>query len=455
MSHSKRTFLKVAGLGLTAAPLLGASPLSAQTRVTTVSGVRLNVRDFGAVGDSVTKDTLALQQALDRCAVLGGGEVLVPAGIYLTGAIRIGNRTVLRLDAAATLQGSPDLTDYPLAQVRWEGKWIKGHIGLISAKDADDIGISGKGKILASLDIKGRVNKETGVRHAALIEFVDCKRVVVEDVFTSQNDMWSIHLVYCEDIVFRRMTVNGRADGIDVDSCKRVVIEDCDFDTYDDCISLKSGRGMEGNTIGRPTEDVRISRCTFRDLHWACIGIGSETSGGIRKVRVDNCKCLSAKTFAIYIKSRPGRGAFIEDIRMDHLDVSGAGQGFLRFNFLDSGKQDEVPVPGLGGIPTVRDLHFSHIRVENVPMLVDGGNIHPDKPLDGFSLTDVSGTCGKGMVLRNIRRANLKNIKVTGYAGPLLSTHNVNGSGLDGAVPTPAVQPAAPIAPPVPSYVLK
>ena len=292
------------------------------------SSVRLNVRDFDAKGDGAAKDTLALQQALDRCAMLGGGEVLVPAGTYLIGAIRIGSNTILRLDDQATLMGSPDLADYPLTQVRWEGRWIKGYIGLVSALNADNIAVVGKGRIIGDPAIKSRVDPVTGVRHPALLEPVNCKGVRFEGLFTQQNDMWSIHPVYCEDISFRDMTVNGGADGIDIDSCKRVVIDGCSFATSDDCISLKSGRGMEGYVIARPTEDVRISNCTFNDLHFACMAIGSETSGGIRGVVVEHCKFLGCKTFAIYIKSRLGRGAFIEDITMTDLDISGA-QGRL------------------------------------------------------------------------------------------------------------------------------
>jgi polygalacturonase len=451
-------------LGFAALPLASALPAAAAAADGPASpnavapgarpDLRLNVRDFGAVGNGQAKDTLAIQQALDRCTLLGGGEVFVPAGTYLTGTIAIGANTLLRLDAGATLQGSPDLADYPLTQVRWEGRWIKGYAGLVVALRADNIGIAGAGKILGNTAIKGRVDRATGVRHPALLEFTSCRNVRVSDCTTQQNDMWSIHPVYCDDVSFRNMTVNGGADGIDVDSCRQVVIEGCTFDTADDCISLKSGRGLEGNTLARPTEDVRIAHCTFLDHHWACIGIGSETSGGIRRVRVEHCKCLGAKTFAIYIKSRPGRGAFIEDIVMDDLDVAGAQAGFLRFNILNSGKQDEFPVPGEAGIPTIRNFHFSNIRVKDVPVLVDGVSIHPAKPLDGFSLSNVSGTCGKGILLANIKNAVLRGIDVRGFSGPLLSTSNVSGTGLDGAV---ALAPAVPEAVPQPGapYILR
>jgi polygalacturonase len=459
----RRTFLANAARSLAALPLLAALPetiaaeagpkqsqrnLAGQAQ----NGVHLNVRNLGAVGDGKTKDTAAIQQALDRCSVLGGGEVLVPAGDYMTGAIVLRSNTILRLEAGSSLLGSPDLADYPITQVRWEGRWIKGYIGLVSAMDAEKIGIVGSGRIIGNAAIIGRVDASTELRHPALLEFTHCKNIRVEDCFTSQNDMWSIHPTYCENILFKNVTVHGGADGIDVDSCRQVVIDGCDFATADDCISLKSGRGAEGYAIHRPTEDVLITNCTFADLHWACIGIGSETSGGIRNVRIEHCTCTSAKTFAIYIKSRLGRGAFIQDIYVNDLDVSGVKQGFLRFNILNSGKQDEYPVAGDEGIPTIRNFHFSNIRVKDVPVLVDGVAIHPTKPLEGFSLSDVTGTCGKGVFLANIHHADLRKIAVTGFSGPLLSIHNVTGTGLGDAAQLDAAKTPDPI--PVQPYSL-
>jgi polygalacturonase len=449
----RRNFLR----GAAATPLLSALPMSlAQaTKAQATPKVMLNVRELGATGDGTTKDTVAVQQALDRCSLLGGGEVLVPEGDYLTGALRLRSGVTLRIEEGASLLGSPDLADYELGQVRWEGRFIKGYTAYISAVGAENFGIAGKGKIVGNRAIKGRLDRVTHLRNPALLEFVDCKNVRIEDCFTDQNEMWSIHPLFCENVVFKNVTVHSGADGIDVDSCKNVTIDGCEFVTRDDCISLKSGRGMEGNTIGRPCEDVRIANCTFNDAVWACIGIGSETSGGVRRVLVEHCKCLGAKTHAIYIKSRPGRGAFIEDITMNDLDVSGCGQGFLRFNILNSGLQDPQPVPGDAGIPTIRNFRFSNIRVTDVPTLVDGSAIHPHKPLEGFTLANVSGTCGKGIFLANIHHAELKNIQVTGFAGALLNTVNVSGKGLTGAVPL--VPPKVPdaISAPAVAYVLK
>ncbi|SPE41869.1 Glycoside hydrolase family 28 (fragment) [Candidatus Sulfopaludibacter sp. SbA3] len=266
--------------------------------------------------------------------------------------------------------------------------------------------------------------------------------------------MWSIHPTNCENITIRNLTIRstgGNGDGIDIDSCRHVLIDGCDIVTGDDCISLKSGRGAEGYALLQTTEDVRITNCTMADSIFACIGIGSETSGGIRNVHIEHCKFTQARTFALYIKSRPGRGAFIEDIVADDLDVSGTTGGFLRFNLLASGIQDPIPVPGDEGIPTVRHFKFTNIRVTDCPLLADGIGVHPNKPLDGFTLANVTGTCAKGITLANVRKADIRGIKVEGYTGPLLRIHNVTGKGLEGAagiegpkVPPPVPAPATP-----------
>jgi len=470
----RRNFLTRAAQSALAAPLLSslanlgfaqepqkapthAPPRDAAPGVPPRPKITLNVRDFGATGDGTTKDTVAIQQAIDRCAVLGGGEVLVPAGDYFTGALALRSRTLLRLEKDAGLIGTPDFSDYPVTQVRWEGRWIQGHIGLIYAMDAGGIGVVGPGKIVGNKALAGRPNQQNPLRHPCLMEFINCTDVRLEDFSTSYERMWSIHPTYCENVSIKNLTMRssgGNGDGIDIDSCKLVLIDGCDISTGDDCISLKSGRGEEAYSILRPTENVRITNCTFADSIFACIGIGSETSGGIRGVRIEHCKFTAAKTFAIFIKSRPGRGAFIEDILADDLDVSGMTGGFLRVNILNSGLQDEFPVPGDEGIPTIRNFRFSNVRVTDVPVLVDGTGIHPHKPLDGFSLTHITGTCAKGIFLANVRHAIIGDIKVTGFAGPLLSINNVTGIGLAGAAEIEAAKLPDPIPAPDKPYQL-
>jgi hypothetical protein len=393
----------------------------------------LNVRDSGAVGDGKTKDTVSIQKALDACAAAGGGEVVVPAGEYLTGSLDLKSKTTLRLEQGATLRGSSDLSDYPIIQARWEGRWTAAHRALVSATDAHQIAIVGPGTLAGDPTIGNREMP----RRPCVIEPIGCTDVRFEGFTATQTKMWTIHPTYCENITVKGLTIRGtggNSDGVDVDSCKHVVIEGCDIETGDDCIALKSGRGMEGYREAQTTEDVLIRDCKLADTIFACIGIGSETSGGIRNVRIERCKFTFARTFAIYIKSRPGRGAFIEDISADDLDVQTAPNGFLRINLLGSGIQDPEPVPGDEGIPTARNYRFSNIKV-NCGTLVDALAVSPSKPVNGLRLTNISGICKKGFALANMTNVELEDIKVSGFEGPLLTTDNVQGAGLQKAVP--------------------
>lgn len=465
LTFERRAFLRAAGTGLLAAPAVGllGRASTAEERVHAQSAalpaspaVVLNVKDLGALGDGKTDDTLALQQTIDRCSLLGGGEVRMPAGSYLSGTLVLRSNVKLHLDAGAVLTGIDDLNAYPFAQVRWEGKFIKGRSSLVTAIDCENVAIVGPGKIVGSAAIRGRVDRKTGQRLPALLEFTNCRNLLVENCEAVNAGMWAIHPVYCENATFRKMKIQSGADGIDVDSCRNVVIEDCDFDTADDCISLKSGRGEEAYLINRPTLNVRIANCTFLDHNFACIGIGSETSAGIRGVRVENCKCLGAKSHAIYIKSRPGRGASIEDIVVDGFEASGAGEGFLRLNAINSGKQDENPVPGEEGIPLFRNFRFNNIRVRDLPALCTGWAIHPHKPMSGFALTNVTGTVKSGVVLAHMKNMVLANLQVTGYEGPLVSVADVTGKGMEGAARLDLSKyPAPPDAVPAPATAYK
>jgi polygalacturonase len=395
------------------------------------AGADFDVRTQGAKGDGSTKDTAAFQKAIDVRAAAGGGGVTVPPGDYLIGSLELKSRVTLRLETGAHLVGSPDLADYPVIKVRWEGRWVDGHRGLISATNSRDIAIIGPGKISGSRALGGRAMP----RRPVVLEPINCTNIHLEGFATEQTSLWSIHPTLCENVSATNLMIRstgGNGDGIDVDSCRHVRIESCDIATGDDCIAIKSGRGMEGYRDARPTEDVLISNCTLSDSIFACIGIGSETSGGIRGVRIEHCKFTRAQTYAIYIKSRPGRGAFIEDITANDLDVATAPNGFLRVNLLTSGLQDPEPVPGLEGIPAAKNFSFTDVRV-NCGTLVDAGSIPPEKPLNGFTLANISGQCTKAITLANISNALIRAVSVTGYSGAFLTQTNVQGIGLEPA----------------------
>ena len=384
----------------------------------------LNVRDFGAAGDGTNKDTVAFQKALDACAVSGGGEVLVPAGKYLIGSVQIGNRTILRLAKDSVLIGSGDTNDYPMMDIRWEGRWQPGRRALIFSANVDHTGIVGPGRIEGNSAVAAPQN----LRGVVVLEPISCNDVHWEGFTVTQGGNWATHPSYCAGVVIRNVNINGSRDGIDVDSCKDVRIEGCDIDTGDDSISLKSGRGLNGARLGKPTEDVLITKCTLNGRRFACIGIGSETSGGIRNVRIEHCK-MTSRTFGVYVKTRIGRAGVIENISGDDLDILGGG--FLKINLISSGNLNTAddPVEGLAGYPLGRNFRFSNVRVA-CTTLADVGQISAEKPLEGLVLKNITGTCAKGISMQNVKDAVLRGVKVAGYQGAFLTLTNVQGVGL-------------------------
>jgi polygalacturonase len=379
-----------------------------------------NVRDFGALGDGTNKDTAAFQKALDTCAVSGGGEVIVPAGNYLIGSVQIGNRTILRLETNSVVTGSGDANDYPMMDVRWEGRWQPGRRALIYSANVEHTGIVGPGRIVGNRAMAAPQNP----RGAVVIEPINCRDIRWENFSVTQGGNWATHPTFCSDVKIRNLKITGDRDGIDIDSCKNVRIEHCDINTGDDCISLKSGRGRNGARVGRPAENILIFNCKMNGRRFACVGIGSETSGGIRDVRIEHCQ-MTSRTFGVYIKTRIGRAGTIENIFGNDLDILGGG--FLKINLVSAGNLNtsDDPVEGDLGIPVGKNFSFSNIRVRNCTRLVDAKDISPQKPLQGLTLANITGSCTNGIALANISGVRLKKIRVKVYQGPLVTQANI------------------------------
>ena len=391
----------------------------------------LNVLDFGAKGDGVTKDTAAIQKALDNCAASGGGTVLLPEGVFLTGSLTLGANTTLQLASRANLLGSPDIADYPVINVRWEGEFREGHRALISATNAANVTITG-GAIFGPPLPLGKLRNPRG---PVLIELTGCTNALLENFTTQYQQLWSIHLLFCKNLTARSLTlrsVNANGDGIDVESCDGVLIEKCDINTGDDAIALKSGRGLAAQNLNRPTENVIIRDCRLQSSIYAGLALGTEMSGGIRNVKIQNC-VISGKQNAIFIKSRDGRGGFMENISGENLTIL-KSPTFIGIDLVKKGIQATDPVPGdVEKWPRVKNISFKGVRVQGVADLVDGKNVPPARPIDGFTLTDISGTCSRAISLANMTNVNLSKIRVTGFEGALVTVQNVHGKGLDAA----------------------
>jgi polygalacturonase len=394
----------------------------------TAARAAYNVRDFGAAGDGATKDTVAIQKAIDAAASAGGGEVIVTSGTYVAGSIELKSGVTLDLAAGAAICGSADIADYPLVTARWEGLEHQCHQALIFANDAANIRITGSGSILGN----GEVGKLRNPRGPTLIEPTNCKAVAMSGVTLGNMSMWTLHPTYCQDVTISHITFDshgGNSDGVDPDSCQRVAIKDCTFTSGDDDIAVKSGKGQEGVAIGKPCDTIVVMNCNFLTGH-AGIALGSELSGGIRHVMIEHCK-FNKVAEAIYLKSRPGRAGYVQDVRASDLQVNGPLLLVVQTTYHSN--PDSQGVPGEAGLTSFSGIEISNVRANSKSLVRVEAT--PEKPLDGLTLDDIRGSCEQGFVIRNARNVVLKDIKLSGIQGPPIYTENAQGAGLDEAAP--------------------
>jgi polygalacturonase len=301
----------------------------------------------------------AIDKAIEACSRAGGGRVVVPKGDYLTGPIRLRSHVELHIDAGATLRFSQDPARYPLVLTRWEGVELMNYSPLIYALDCEDVAITGEGTLDGQADAQHWWNwKPVGKDHPpqpqlpdrtllfkqaeegvpvaqrvygpghylrpTFIEPYRCKNVLIEGVTIRNAPFWAMHPTLCTNVTIRRVTVIGHGpntDGCDPESSRDVLIEDCVFDTGDDCIALKSGRNTDGRRISVPVENVIIRRCQMKHGHGG-ITIGSEITGGARNIYAEGCRLDSPELErGLRLKTNTMRGGIIENIFVRDIEI--------------------------------------------------------------------------------------------------------------------------------------
>ncbi|MFV3128966.1 glycoside hydrolase family 28 protein [Niveispirillum sp. KHB5.9] len=387
----------------------------------------LAVADFGGSGDGVTDDSAAIGRAIAACAQAGGGRILLPPGTCLSGPIRLRSNMELHVPAGCRLKFLADPARYlPVVATRWEGVELMGYHPLIYAHGEHDIAVTGGGIIDGSADDEtwwpwkgpwaGRygdtvvAERQVGDR-TRLFEMAEkgvppeqrvfgagsrlrpplfqpyrCRNVLVEGVTITNSPFWLLHPVECESVTFRSVTCSSHGpnnDGIDPESCVDVLIDGCTFDTGDDCIAIKAGRNADGRRIGKPCENIVIRNCHMKDGHGG-IAIGSEMTGGVRNVFVQDCVMDSPHLiWALTIKTNAYRGGRAEDIHLDRIKVGTVDKTFVQiWLFYEEGE-------GGAFVPSVERVTVSNSTVASTGrvLLVRG---RKDSPVRGLVLDKVT-----------------------------------------------------------------
>jgi polygalacturonase len=378
MIVSRRRFIgtasvAAAGLGLRrlAAAFEGGSelPHSKADILSRIVPPKFPPRDFMITkyGARTGKDaSAALTKAIDACHRAGGGRVVVPDGDFATGPIHLRSRVELHLASGATLRFTTDPARYPLTFTRWEGVELMNYSPLVYAFDCDDVAITGEGTLDGQADkehwwpwkgvttgpsdrsqpeppgpqvadrnqlleqaergvpVAQRIYGSGHYLRPTFIEPYRCRNVLIEDVTIRNAPFWVMHPTLCTNVTVRRVKVVSHGpnnDGCDPESSRGVLIEDCVFDTGDDCIALKSGRNADGRRLNVPVEDVVIRRCQMKAGHGG-ITIGSEITGGARNIFAEQCRLDSPDLErGLRMKTNTMRGGIIENVFVRDIEI--------------------------------------------------------------------------------------------------------------------------------------
>ena len=377
-----------------------------------ISGKDYNIQKFGAKPEASAADNQkAIQKAIDRCSRKGGGRVVVPAGMtFETGAISLKSHVNLVIEEGAVLRFAfqPDL--YPIVETSWEGLDCYNLSPCVYAFQQTDIAVTGKGTIdgggsrqtwwpwcgadrfgwrpgivtqktearprllkngedgVPMTDEQGQRTKERtfgpkdGLR-PQLVSFNQCQRILIEGVTLLASPFWVIHPLKSQDVTVRGVHINNdgpNGDGCDPESCDRVLIEDCFFNTGDDCIAIKSGRNRDGRERAMPSQNIIIRRCEMKNGHGGVV-IGSEISGGAKNIFAHDCMMDSPSLERVLrIKTNSCRGGIIEDIFVKDIKVGQCAESVLKIN-LD---YEHNEVCCRGNYPTVRNVLMENVTCQ-------------------------------------------------------------------------------------------
>ncbi|GBG69434.1 hypothetical protein CBR_g4128 [Chara braunii] len=299
--------------------------------------------DFGGVGDGLTGNTQAFElamEAIKKVSKYGGAELHVEAGDWLTGPISLTSHMTLYVEAGARILGSKDISHYPLVDP-WpsygSGRNSPGprHLGLIYGDDVVDVVLTGEGTIDGQGNWVWKLVEEKKFNYTpgCMIEFMWSKRIVISGLKLVNSAFWNVHLLYCDQVHIHGLEIKAplgshNTDGIDIDSSKKVLVEDCDISTGDDAICIKSGWDQYGKKMGIPAENICIRSIVVGLSHG--VSIGSEISGGVRKVRIDGIR-FNGSERAFRVKTTAGRGAYVHDITVKNIYISGGLRDAIEF----------------------------------------------------------------------------------------------------------------------------
>lgn len=430
-----------------------------------------DITKFGAKPDGITLNTEAINKAIQDVNANGGGRVVIPSGLWLTGPIELLSNVDLHLETNALVVFTDDHTVYPIIDTSFEGLDTKRCQSPISARNAENIAITGSGvfdgsgdswrpvkkskltegqwkKLLAS---GGKTNEKGDVWYPSesaykganatkefnvpdqiktdadwelirdflrpvLLNFVNCKQILLEGVTFKNSPAWCLHPLMCEHLTIYNVSVSNpwysqNGDALDIESCKNVLVLNSTFDAGDDAICIKSGKNAEGRKRGIPSQNIIVKDNIVLHGHGG-FTVGSEMSGGVKNIYVENCTFLGTDV-GLRFKSTRGRGGIVENIYINNINMIDIPGEPLLFDLFYGGAKATDPIPAVSEETPI----FRNIQINNVACKGSGRAIFfnglPEMPIENIHLTDITmSDASEGAVLNYAKDVTINNLNI-------------------------------------------
>lgn len=457
------------------------------------------LKEFGAIGDGETLNTEAFAKAIAALSEQGGGTLEVPAGIWFTGPIVLQSNINLHLQKGAVILFSPDVDLYPLVETVFEGLDTRRCQSPISGRNLENVAITGEGAIdgnghfwrplkrekvtesqwkeatsrggvykrptywfpypetlrgdtIANMNVPQNLKTEEewhSIRHflrPVMVSLIECKNVWLQGVIFQNSPAWNLHPLMCENVLIEEVQVRNpsysqNGDGLDLESCKNALIVNSTFDVGDDGICLKSGKDEDGRRRARVCENVVVDGCTVFKGHGGFV-VGSEMSGGVRNVSVNNCKFLGTDV-GLRFKSKRGRGGVVENIWITNVSMMEIPTEPITFNLyyggmsavelLESGQKQEgevAPMPVDETTPCFKNIYVKNLVCAGARRALYFNGI-PEMPIDGITLENLDITSKLGAEFAYSKNITMKNVNIRNKEGEKIQARFCQNMNID------------------------
>jgi polygalacturonase len=431
-----------------------------------IPALSVNIKDYGAKSGGLLSNTKAIAAAIDAIVQKGGGTVVIPEGLWLTGPIALKSKVNLHAEKGALVLFTNDYDEYPLIKTWFEGESMWRALSPIFAEKAEDIAITGEGIFDGNgeywrpanrysmpeskwkeLTARGGRITEDGMRwfpsesalkgsmmtkkrgllteqeakeikvflRPVMVSLSSCKRVLIDGPTFQNPPAWTLHPLMSEDITLAHVKVfneewAANADALDLESCRNAIIYDCLFDAGDDAITMKSGRDEEGRKRGIPTENVLVSNCVVYSGHGGFV-VGSEMSGGVRNIDVKHCAFIGTDT-GLRFKSTRGRGGVVENIYISDINMIHIRQDAILYDLYYMVRdKSKTAVPVNEGTPQFRNIFLKNIVCKGArrAVLLQG---LPEMTLKNIEMENVSIEADTGIFLSHAESIKMKHVHI-------------------------------------------